>query len=114
MAMVKVVPLTPGTCEWCGLDCHPESATCSLSCEAQLRRLEAEQGRMVVRELKLWRKHRGRKDTPGQGAISKAAALVDTFLKNDRIRRETAQAKRKREAEPPPVKPTFEDQGSPF
>jgi len=46
---------------------------------------------MVLRTLKRWRKYRGRKDTPGEGAISEVASLVDGFLRTDRIRRERHQ-----------------------
>ena len=96
--MLDTKPITPGTCEWCGKDCELEDSACSLSCEAQLLRLEATQGRIVLRTLKLWRKHRGRKDTPGQGAMTEVAALVDKFLKDDRLRREEAGEKRRRKA----------------
>ena len=93
--LIEKEPLTPGTCEWCGKPCEPEDAACSLSCEAQLARLEATQGKAVLRILKKWRKHRGRKGTPGEGAMSEAAALVDRFLKADRLRREEAGRKRR-------------------
>lgn len=96
--MLDTKPITPGTCEWCGKDCELEDSACSLSCEAQLRRLEGAQGRIVLRSLKLWRKHRGRKDTPGQGAMTEVAALVDRFLKDDRLRREEAGVKRRQKA----------------
>jgi hypothetical protein len=96
--MLDTKPITPGTCEWCGKDCELEDSACSLSCEAQLRRLEGTQGRMVLRSLKLWRKHRGRKDTPGQGSMTEVAALVDRFLKDDRLRREEAGVKRRQQA----------------
>jgi len=97
--MLDTKPITPGTCEWCGKDCELEDAACSLSCEAQLLRLEAVQGRIVLRTLKLWRKHRGRKDTPGQGAMTEIAALVDRFLRTDRLRREEmGQQRRQRSA----------------
>lgn len=88
-------PLTPGTCEWCGKDCEMEDACCSLTCEAQLARLEAAQGRIILRHLKKWRKHRGRKGTPGEGAMTEIAAMTDKFLKNDRLRRESEGAKRR-------------------
>ena len=97
-SMLDTKPITPGTCEWCGKDCELEDAACSLSCEAQLLRLEATQGRIVLRTLKLWRKHRGRKDTPGQGAMTEVAAVVDRFLKADRLRREEMGQKRRLKA----------------
>lgn len=97
--MLNKDPMTPGTCEWCGKDCEVEDACCSLSCEAQLARLEAVQGTKVIRILKRWRKNRGRKGTPGEGAMTEATVLVDRFLKNDRRRREEAALKRRAEAQ---------------
>ena len=93
--MLNTEPLTPGSCEWCGKDCDPLGTSCSLSCEAQLHRLEAAQGRLVIRTLKKWRKHRGRKGTPGEGTMPEIAAMIDRFNRNDRIRREEAAAKRR-------------------
>lgn len=88
-------PLTPGTCEWCGKPCEMEDVACSLSCEAQLVRLEAQQGSEVLRTLKRWRKHRGRKDTPGEGAMTEVTTMVDRFLRLDRVRREEMGAQRR-------------------
>lgn len=91
-------PLTPGTCEWCGKDCEIEDVACTLSCEAQLVRLEAAQGKVVLRVLKRWRKNRGRKGTPGEGAMTEVAQLTDRFLRNDRMRCEHLADQRRREA----------------
>lgn len=91
-------PLTPGTCEWCGNNCELEDSCCSLRCEAQLARGEAAQGQAVLRVLKRWRKHRGRKGTPGEGAMTEVANLTDRFLKSDRLRREAANQARKAKA----------------
>lgn len=96
--LIEQEPLTPGTCEWCGKPCELLDTACSLSCEAQLVRLEAAQGKMVLRVLKRWRKHRGRKGSPGEGAMTEATQMVDRFLKTDRMRREAAAAKRRAEA----------------
>lgn len=93
--MLDKMPLTPGNCEWCGNLCEMEDVACCLSCEAQLNRLEATQGRIVLRHLKRWRKHRGRAGTPGEGAMSEVTALTDRFLKGDRIRREKLQAEKR-------------------
>jgi hypothetical protein len=94
--MLNMIPLTPGTCEWCGKPSEMEDVACSLSCEAQLVRLESVQGKIVLRDLKRWRKHRGRKDTPGEGMISAVAAKIDMFLRNDRLRREDFAAERRK------------------
>ena len=95
--LMDKTPLTPGVCEWCGQLCEEDDVACSLTCEAQLNRLEAAQGKIVLRVLKRWRKHRGRKGTPGEGAMTEAAGLVDRFLKNDRVRREYMGAERRME-----------------
>jgi hypothetical protein len=98
--LLDTKPITPGTCEWCGKECELEDTACSLSCEAQMRRLEAVQGRTVLRVLKLWRKHSGRKGSPGEGAFSEVTAMVDRFLRTDRTRREEAgQKRRQKDAE---------------
>lgn len=79
-------PLTPGTCEYCGNDCQPDDVACSLSCEAQLNRLEALQGRAVIRALKRWRmkpNHAAR-----NAAVAEVVPVVDRFLRSDRKRRE--------------------------
>ena len=93
--MLDKTPLTPGCCEWCGNTCELDDVACCLSCEAQLNRLEAAQGRIVLRVLKRWRKHRGRAGTPGEGALSEVASITDRFLKSDRIRREKLQAEKR-------------------
>lgn len=87
-------PLTPGTCEVCGKPCEMEDAACSTACEIVLLRREKEQGAKVLRLLKRWRKHRGRKGTPGAGALAEATALVDAFLKADREHRQAETIKR--------------------
>lgn len=98
--MLNTTPITPGTCEWCGKNCELEDTACSLSCEALMRRQEAVQGRMVLRVLKLWRKHSGRKGSPGEGAFSQVTAMTDRFLRTDRQRREEMGAQRRqKEAE---------------
>lgn len=92
-------PLLGGECEVCDKPCEDGDATCSMRCEATLLRREAKQGAQIMRVLKKWRKFRGRKGTPGEGAITEAAALVDRFLKEDRELREAAKAARKKESE---------------
>lgn len=86
-SMLNLTPVHPGTCEWCGKLCELEDSACSLACEAKVNQLDAVQGRAVLRALKLWRKHRGRKGTPGEGKMTDVANMIDGFLKNDRKRR---------------------------
>lgn len=94
-------PLTPGTCEWCGKPCDQHVIACSVACEARVAFREKNESRAIVRVLKLWRKHRGRKGTPGEGAIGEAAALIDAMLKADRQRVLKLTAERDAAARPP-------------
>lgn len=97
MLMPHVEPLLVGVCEWCGKECDEEDTACCISCEAQLARLEANQGRKVLRLLKKWRlkpNHDNR-----NAAVSEVSALVDKFNRIDRVRREEAGAARRRAEE---------------
>lgn len=93
-SLTNRVPLYPGKCEVCGKPCELEDATCSFSCEAVLVKREKDQGARVLRLLKRWRRYRGRKGTPGEGALSEATAMIDSFLQTDRKAREAATVKR--------------------
>lgn len=95
--MLEKEPLTPGTCEWCGNETEPGDWACCLTCEAQLHRLEAVQGRMVIRALKRWRmspNHHARNE-----AIANIVPRVDKFLRTDRKRREALAAERRKAEE---------------
>lgn len=87
-------PLYPGTCEVCGKTCELEDAVCGITCEAELGRRERLQGRAVIRTLKRWRRHRGRKGTPGEGALTEVTLMMDTFLRQDRVARKESTAER--------------------
>ena len=86
-------PLIPGTCEWCGKVCELEDVACSLTCEAQIHREEAVQGRMILRAVKRWRVSGGH-DARGE-MLTELRTKVDRFLRSDRKRREGASAKRR-------------------
>lgn len=94
-SFLKLKPLLVGVCEWCGKSCSDMDATCSTSCEAQVARLEATRGRMVLRDLMRWRKARGRKGSEGEGQLMAISRMVDGFIRDDRLRRERAQEKRR-------------------
>lgn len=86
-------PLLNGTCEWCGVDIDPLNSTCSLRCEAQLRRLEAAQGRIIIRAVKRWRlgpNHAARNEM-----LAELTDKTTRFLRQDRLRREDAQQARR-------------------
>lgn len=97
--MLFLAPITPGSCEWCGAPCLPEDTCCSVACEARLMKHEKDTARSVLRTLKLWRKHRGRKGTPGEGALTKLAAEVDALLQEDRRRRKLLGEQRQNQPE---------------
>ncbi len=98
--VLNTEPLTPGICEWCGQDTDPVNAYCCLTCEAQGTRLEAVQGRMVVRAMKVWRRYRGAKESPGAEGFAKVCELIDRFNRSDRLRREEmGRQRRAKEAE---------------
>ena len=92
--LLPTKPLLNATCEWCGAPCLPDDAACSIKCEAQIVRIERQTATEVLRELKRWRLHRGRKGTPGEGSMSRIAATVDRLLKEDRARRKMLTAAR--------------------
>jgi len=45
------------------------------------------QGKAVIQALKIWRKHRGGKGTPGEDKLTAVAARVDAMLVEDRDRK---------------------------
>ena len=49
--------------------------------------LLARQGKAVMQMLKVWRKHRGAKGSPGEGMIGQVASRVDAMLEEDRERK---------------------------
>lgn len=88
-SFLKLQPLLVGVCEWCGKSCSDMDATCSLTCEAQVARLEADRGRRIVRTLMRWRRSRGRKGTEGEGQLMAISKTIDRYLKIDQQRRQT-------------------------
>lgn len=95
--ILRAQPLTPGICEWCGdPTSRPDAIACTLTHEAMIRRLEGERGRTVLRALMRWRKTRGRRgESDPEGSIVSLSRLVDSFLQEDRLRRERAQQARR-------------------
>ncbi len=87
---IDPMPLKRGLCEWCGGKCGRRSY-CSPACRVAYNNLLAKQGKAVMQMLKVWRHHRGRKETPGEGLMSKIAARTDAFLAEDRERKRMMQ-----------------------
>lgn len=86
------MPLTPGLCDWCGCKVGRapsgvQRSYCSPECRVSYNNQLAKEGKAVMQMLRLWRKHRGRKGTPGEGKISDIAHRVDGFLAADAERK---------------------------
>ena len=80
-------PLQRGSCDWCGEKTARGRTYCNPQCRVSYNNLLARQGKSVMQMLKLWRKHRGRKGTPGEGMIGDIATRVDAMLAEDQERK---------------------------
>jgi hypothetical protein len=80
------MPLQAGLCDYCGGKCLRGRSYCGTACRVAYNNLLARQGKTVMQLLKIWRKHRGAKGTPGEGKITEVAARVDAILEEDRER----------------------------
>lgn len=80
------MPLQRGLCDWCGAQCPKGRSYCNATCRQSYNNLLARQGKSVMQLLKIWRKHRGAKGSPGEGKIGEVAARVDALLEEDRHR----------------------------
>lgn len=83
----NATPLQRGLCDWCGGPCVGSLAYCSAECRVAYNNLLARQGKAIMQQLKIWRKHRGGKGTPGEGMLTAVAARVDAMLEEDRNRK---------------------------
>lgn len=88
-------PLERGRCDYCGNPAPRGRSYCCSTCRVAYNNLLGRQGKAVMQMLKLWRKHRGRRGTPGEGMIGEIANRVDALLKEDQAR--------KRSMEKPPT-----------
>lgn len=82
-------PLQRGRCDYCGQKAARGRSYCGKACRVAYNNLLARQGKSVMQMLKIWRKHRGAKGTPGEGMIGQIAARVDLLLEEDRNRKAT-------------------------
>lgn len=82
-------PLQEGLCDWCGEKTEARRTYCNADCRVAYNNLLGRQGKSVMQMLKLWRKYRGRKGTPGEGMIGDIASRVDQMLAEDRDRKAT-------------------------
>lgn len=80
------MPIEEGRCNECGTATPPDLVYCNTECGQRYNNRLAQQGKSVMQLLKVWRKHRGAKGTPGEGKMTDIAARVDIILNNDRRR----------------------------
>jgi len=81
------MPLIRGSCDFCGRATAKGRTYCGKECRVTYNNLLARQGKSVMQLLKIWRKHRGAKGTPGEGMIGEVATRVDMILAEDRERK---------------------------
>ena len=81
------MPLQRGSCDFCGRTTAEDRTYCGKECRVAYNTLLARQGKSVMQMLKVWRKHRGARGTPGEGMISEIAERVDAILSEDRERK---------------------------
>lgn len=86
MEPIPSSPLRRGFCDWCGRKCPRGRTYCSSSCQQQYNNLLTRQGKALVQSLKIWRFHRGRRGTAGEGMMTRVSARVDALLVEDRAR----------------------------
>lgn len=84
---MPTMPLQRGRCDWCGGDTEKGRTYCGRECRVAYNNLIARQGKSVMQMLKVWRKYRGAKGTPGEGMIGEIATRVDAMLEEDRERK---------------------------
>jgi len=87
MEQKATMPVQRGLCDWCGNATPLGRTYCGKECRVAYNNLLARQGKSVMQMLKLWRKHRGAKGTPGEGMIGEIATRVDAILAEDRERK---------------------------
>lgn len=80
-------PMTRGLCDHCGQKAPRGRTYCGPECRVAYNNILARQGKVVMQALKIWRKHRGGKGTPGEGKLSAICARVDAILVEDRERK---------------------------
>jgi hypothetical protein len=94
---IDPTPLDRGCCDWCGARVKRGKVYCDAACRVAYNNLCTRQGKAVVQMLKIWRKYRGRKKTPGEGQMTRIAFRVDLMLEEDRNRKKQAATRRKSE-----------------
>ena len=83
---IEPMPLKRGLCDWCGNKAGHGRSYCSPECRTKYNNKLAAQGKSVMQLLKIWRKHRGRKGTPGEGKLGDVTHRIDEILREDRQR----------------------------
>lgn len=78
----------PGCCEWCGKSVGRRRRYCDSACRIAYNNLLGRQGKAVMQALKVWRKNRGRKGTPGACMFAEITKRVDQAIAEDQQRHE--------------------------
>lgn len=89
MEVTPQPPLRAGLCDYCGQSVSSglfgrQLKYCDTACRIAFWRLARQRSAQVYIMLMRWRMHRGRKGTPGQGALTEVAEKVDAWLAEDR------------------------------
>jgi len=82
----RSLPIEEGRCNECGAPVPPDRFYCDARCSATYSNRLAAQGKALMQMLKVWRKHRGAKGTPGEGKMSDVCDRLDAILAEDRAR----------------------------
>lgn len=88
----ELPPVKPGRCQWCGARTPRDVRNNRMKycrgtdCRQKYNNLCAKQGKPLMDMLKLWRKHRGAKGTPGQGVLTEVTTRLDRMIADDRER----------------------------
>lgn len=76
--------LVPGHCDQCGKAVSVRRRFCSEVCRKAWWKKARNRGAQIYQLALIWRRHRGRKGTPGAGMITRIAALIDMWARVDR------------------------------
>ena len=72
------MPLQRGSCDFCGRTTAEDRTYCGKECRVAYNNLLARQGKSVMQMLKVWRKHRGARGTPGDKRGQAQAAFLQS------------------------------------
>ena len=82
----RLPALRPGFCDQCrnrlpASKRKHHARFCSAACRPLWGQIAAQRGAKLYQHLLIWRRYRGRKDTPGQGVLGLLSNQVDAWLR---------------------------------